>query len=243
MKHALRGAMMGGGKKGPTARDYVQDGLIAMWDGIENAGWGVCDNSAQYWTDLVRPSFTERFNLSASDIWMNDGLSTKSSHIIGGGGNSYYFYDYGNPATPEDWQFEIALSIGEVKQAGGVIINWRRSTTGPLTISTAWTYLRFTGGSNGIYGSDNASYSIADRLGDSFAATFSMKYGDKNLYCDGSLARTDFTKQLGDSLAHPFEIGNGGQDMVIKCIRIYNRSLTSAEISANYAVDKARFNI
>jgi len=24
-----------------SARDYVQDGLIAMWDGIENAGWGV----------------------------------------------------------------------------------------------------------------------------------------------------------------------------------------------------------
>ena len=24
----------------PTARDYVQNGLVAMWDGIENAGWG-----------------------------------------------------------------------------------------------------------------------------------------------------------------------------------------------------------
>ena len=24
----------------PTARDYVQDELVAMWDGKENAGWG-----------------------------------------------------------------------------------------------------------------------------------------------------------------------------------------------------------
>lgn len=23
----------------PTAKNYVQDGLVAMWDGIENAGW------------------------------------------------------------------------------------------------------------------------------------------------------------------------------------------------------------
>ena len=29
----------------PTARDYVQDGLVAMWDGIENAGWGVHDTT------------------------------------------------------------------------------------------------------------------------------------------------------------------------------------------------------
>lgn len=27
-------------KSGYTAKDYVQDGLVAMWDGIENAGWG-----------------------------------------------------------------------------------------------------------------------------------------------------------------------------------------------------------
>ena len=37
----------------PTARDYVQDGLIAMWDGIENAGWGVHDASAATWKDIV----------------------------------------------------------------------------------------------------------------------------------------------------------------------------------------------
>ena len=37
----------------PTARSYVQDGLVAMWDGIENAGWGVHDNNATNWVDLV----------------------------------------------------------------------------------------------------------------------------------------------------------------------------------------------
>jgi hypothetical protein len=37
----------------PTARDYVQDGLIAMWDGIENAGWGTHDPNATEWKDLM----------------------------------------------------------------------------------------------------------------------------------------------------------------------------------------------
>ena len=40
-------------KSGYTAKDYVQDGLIAMWDGIENAGWGVHDTNATVWKDLV----------------------------------------------------------------------------------------------------------------------------------------------------------------------------------------------
>lgn len=34
------------------AGQYVQDGLIGQWDGIENAGRGVHDPSASVWTDL-----------------------------------------------------------------------------------------------------------------------------------------------------------------------------------------------
>lgn len=38
---------------GISARSYIQDGLIAMWDGIENAGYGKRDTSLKYWLDLV----------------------------------------------------------------------------------------------------------------------------------------------------------------------------------------------
>ena len=37
----------------PTARDYVQDGLIAMWDGIENAGCGVHTSDKSSLRELV----------------------------------------------------------------------------------------------------------------------------------------------------------------------------------------------
>lgn len=29
-----------GGDSSYTASDYIQDGLAALWDGIENVGWG-----------------------------------------------------------------------------------------------------------------------------------------------------------------------------------------------------------
>ena len=37
----------------PTAADYVQEGLMALFDGIENAGYGVHDDSIEYWKDLT----------------------------------------------------------------------------------------------------------------------------------------------------------------------------------------------
>ena len=36
-----------------TAADYVQDGLVCMWDAIENVGWGVHDDTATHWTELI----------------------------------------------------------------------------------------------------------------------------------------------------------------------------------------------
>ena len=37
----------------PTASDYVQDGLVAMFDGIENAGWGLHDDAVTTPYELV----------------------------------------------------------------------------------------------------------------------------------------------------------------------------------------------
>ena len=47
-----KGICLGSGSV-PTVSDYVQDGLLAMWDGIDNAGVGVHDDNAQYWVELV----------------------------------------------------------------------------------------------------------------------------------------------------------------------------------------------
>lgn len=38
---------------GKTAKSYIQDGLIHMWDGIENAGFGVHEDNPIAWKDLI----------------------------------------------------------------------------------------------------------------------------------------------------------------------------------------------
>lgn len=36
-----------------TAADYIQDGLVNLWDAVENAGWGEHVDYSTSWTDLV----------------------------------------------------------------------------------------------------------------------------------------------------------------------------------------------
>ena len=43
------GMMVSSGWQNP----YITDGLVAMWDGEWNAGWGVHDAAATTWKDLV----------------------------------------------------------------------------------------------------------------------------------------------------------------------------------------------
>ena len=58
----------------PTARDYVQDGLVAMWIGTENAGWGVCDTNAQTFVNLVGDG--------AYDLHLTDGTSWEGGGMV-----------------------------------------------------------------------------------------------------------------------------------------------------------------
>ena len=217
-----------------TARDYVQDGLIAMWDGIENAGWGTHDANAQYWTDLMRPNSVDK--LSASGSWGNDYLSLTVSSTLPG----TYFAD----ASPTNHTFEFCFSIPEVKQSEGYILCWHSAGSGPFSINTAWGYLRFTGGGTGDYGNDNASYNLKPYLGSRFNGQFSVLFTLDQLYAFGEIARQDFPVAASTSTAHRFVIASAGQGIIeYNSIRIYNRSLTADEIAHNYAVDKLRFNL
>jgi len=232
----LRNAMMAG-KRLPTAKDYVQDGLVAMWDGIENAGWGVHDQEATTWTDLMRPDAASKLSVPSGSTWTDDALNLTTE--ITTLPPSYF-----DSISAARYTFEVVFTIPEIRQAGGAMLIWRNNMTGPLSISTAWQYLRFTGGGNGEYGSDTQSFSIKNRIGESFTASMSVLVAENKLFVDGSLARSVFPVKYGTSAAHRFYLAPGGQSSVLyRQIRIYSRALTADEIAHNYAIDKERFNL
>ena len=226
-------------KSGYTAKDYVQDGLIAMWDGIENAGWGVHDPNSTVWKDCV-----------------NGELMTK---ILGDGGS----VSFGNLSVDISLGYLIPqnkIQIINVINTGQCtvecvckstnfgqtdsrqsIANFARSYNRKLCIYTPrnikenWTV---------FWGQDNyleieksrtkkGLFSISCQAG-SIGLFYNSQHVGTLLETVGGAEECFFGRSI--------EGIDTSTSMSWDSIRIYNRAITSDEIAANYAIDKARFN-
>lgn len=61
---------------GVSAKSYVQDGLIAQWDGIENIGYGRHDGASIIWVDLIgnRTATLTEHGAFSDDALVSDGI-------------------------------------------------------------------------------------------------------------------------------------------------------------------------
>lgn len=59
----------------PTVSNYVEEGLLGMWDGIENDGLGIHNPTLSGWKDLSRNGFTMwKVNSNYTQLWGDDCL-------------------------------------------------------------------------------------------------------------------------------------------------------------------------
>ena len=252
-------AKSGGGV--PNARDYVQDGLIAMWDGIENAGWGVHNANAPVWKDLIGGVGDMHFFVSG------DGTRTETGKHMSNDGMFYYSDGTDMAAAPDSNGilpnvFGGNFTIEYFRKARNDLIysqtyglSWINTTycTDYITISYA-TWLRNLsvnvgdlnnkiklGALNTIV--DRGSHSllilngeeIKDVYNEKGSAIFYDSRGDH--FGNGNMSFRVFSNWIGVNNSNP-SVGIG-----VGRIAIYNRDLTSIEIAENYAIDKARFGL
>ena len=215
-----RNAMAAGGKL--SAKSYVQDGLVAMWDGIENAGWGVHDPNATVWKDLV----------GNKDITLAGGIFDANALICSG-------LQYGghNDNIVEAAQIELIATAKEYKRRC-----WIASTGQAI----GKKYSGFVGWYDrglcfGIFDTVR-SVSLETPISYSFAV------GTHNTYENSMLVETTTSSDLTPQAARGICVVVGGmKNRPLACdiysFRLYSRALTTAEIAANYAVDKARFEM
>lgn len=225
-------------KGGYTAKSYVQDGLIAMWDGIENAGWGVHDDNVTNWVSLVgNYTATKRGNIS---------YNANSVVFPQGAGN--YFSTNTNFGRPSDYTFEICFkrtsdaalysSLFSAVEGGGT--GWQASSKDWFTIGKpGGGYYPNLIGTDFDIGTKKTLTGIASTIDGKM-----LVYVDKTLfdYRDDYVGTRwggynfNIGVDAGDERSQNF-VGN------FYSIRVYSRALTAAEIAANYAVDAARFNL
>ena len=238
------------GKSEPTARDYVQTGLVAMWDGIENAGWGAHDPNATTWNDLSGNGHDGTFlgTIGTNYAWESDAFVRKSYNFQGGFGeidlsaqmlaaakSATFTVEVvtGAPFSSNNWQAQI-FNLCQSGQGynNGLVAFYRKENNGEVGQVYSTTYA----------GSGSAFLSPIDVT----ASVSCVLDGSTNdWYIDGVLKNSmaitpDST--IGSVLAR---LGSSAYAFAgrYKSYRIYSCALTAAEIAANYAIDKARFNL
>ena len=251
---AARQIFLGRGAGGGWTNPYVTDGLVAMWDGEWNAGGGVHDGSATTWADLSGNGYDGtlaaaqlgiayswesnafvRYNMGANGMWTPIDISdrmlsaaqsaTFSVQIVTGapvGSDSWtsQIFNLARTAT-EGWSNGITAFRrnevnGQCSSFGGPLYGTSESFTVTPNDATSSVSLVLLGATIALYdGTRLVGNKVASITPDATIAGVFARLGSSNYAYRGRYMR----------------------------YAIYNRALTAAEVAANYAIDKARFNL
>lgn len=220
-----------------TAADYIQDGLIAMWDGIENDGYGIHNPDKIGWQDLSGNNFNlNRVNSAYTQIWEDDCL-VLDGLARGNGVLSRSSSDFASSvrtiecicSANASGSVQGILNLGNGAKSGvGVssdgYIACKDVSSMSLFATTAYAAWTFDGNlanvnPNYIYVNGQSSDAISKSMG------VSSMYLGKTMVI-GQLYQSSF-KYIGK----------------IHRIALYSRQLSSTEIQHNYRIDKVRFNL
>lgn len=219
-------------KSGYTAKDYVQDGLIAMWDGIENAGWGVHDPNATVWKDLGPNGFDLTIKNSYAAFDENAlSFDCKDSTDYAAGLSAF---DNSNVKAVEIVFVGNGIGTGG-GTAGAILSLYDMISVGFASVRTGDNGVGFGAYSENVTGNiilpNNSTTSMSIRRG-----VLASWNGNTN-YINSGVSQGDVVGVL--AVGNLYGIKRGGKGKVMS-IRMYDREI---DPSANYAIDKARFNL
>ena len=216
-----------------TAKDYIPDGLVALVDGIDNAGWGKHTDELKYVNLVTGGQFTLPNNGNA--VWGENCLKILESGDRASGlqtGFSFSARTLGITSEAQENTIECALRAYD--------------TNFPL-VSFDGAFGRHLGtpSSGAFQGSVSSAY-----LPDSNYFQWSVNGDIRKKYISAVVVQENFegffwnNREVygGDSFRFGYTY-NTVCKSDIHCARIYNRVLTAEEIAHNYEIDKARFNL
>jgi hypothetical protein len=220
---------------GETTRNYVQDGLLACWDGVENAGRHCHASSASIWKDVVGG---REFALTGVTVGADRMVfaGTASSYGTLNAANTAATFEKAKNGTVE---IVYASSTGTGNQVilqstttSGISLGINNATLLIVHSSKVTPKIAYSSGiaTNSVaLRYDNGSFSSA--LVNGSAAT--MDSSSTTYWGGADTATTTIGTRTSKASAH-----FAGS---IYCIRVYGRQLTDAEIQANNTVDVSRF--
>ena len=249
----------------PTAADYVQDGIVAFWDGIENVGWGTHDDTATEWQSLVSnstiplaaPTWTDTYLSINSDF--GNAIKENSIKPIADLGAAYslsngftveYIYRRNSfNGWTGGYIFIFCMSSGSMASytSGGYKLAVRapyNNLWGDSRFPTAW--IRNSTACVTEQTTQN-SYKATTRFVAQCDGLDLTAFRDDVLLGTGSVSSNNTVRWLHvngvlneNNWPNRYHYMHGGD---VFAIRVYNKALTEEELSYNYSIDKARFKL
>ncbi len=216
-----------------TSASYVQEGLVAQWDAIDNSGVGYHVPDAATWKDLA--------GTCDLAIWTGGSWTAAGTSLTVNKGSAR-----GNTATPAYRTIEVVCKV----TSSGTRANIMFYSGGS---ASSRKYALFTGnGTKAYFESDRNTPCITWTYDATAIRMMAATYGSAGtvdaVYRDGAAANDGTYKEgwgngdgnamIGDRHANGSNWPWYGE---IYTIRLYSTALTPEQIAANHAVDVARF--
>ena len=233
---------------------YITDGLVAMWDGIWNAGPGVHDPNATTWKDLVGDiDLSVNLNTAKSGArryrWTDNSLH---NYFSGGSEPASGAYAYGGDTASASAivSFEYVFNVnGSFTTAAGWVALYRGGQWSEIQPDRNRGHVSFAYGKP-AYPSSSATFAAPRSFCVQYASATSLDIN--SVYLDGARCTLSSTGwPARHTLSYAIMLGyssnpNSGYSCPIgDCFacRAYNRILSAEEVARNCAIDKMRFGL
>ena len=222
---------------GVAASSYVQNGLVACWDGIENAGAGVHNPAATVWKDIVGG-----YEFALTGVTVDADRMT-----FAGDATSYGILSAAGTTATFGVAMNGTLEIVYVSRNGAS--NQMLLQT-PSSVGTAFGFFKngndyciypYSGsGGPPAFPFDSGSVTNSVSVRFTSGAPVSAMANGTDVPSQGRKGAWTTTGEV-TTLGTRTSKANYHFPGSIYCIRLYNRKLTNSEIAANHAIDQLRF--
>ena len=233
-----------------TADSYIQDGLIAQWDGIDNAGTGTHDPNATTWKELKGDLATTAtaltfingnaayFNGTPDTGTMIEGVFPEAIDAISNGNFTVDLYF--KPIEYKQYAGIFHFGVNGADRYFSLSADYNASP-GVTSVIGSFQYKRnhwdAANGYSGAYVPLNESHHIGCMA----------NLNSHTILVDGDTISTHSGGNYTTSATKKFQFGkymnqSARAKMELFGVRFYNRVLSSHEIAHNVAVDNMRFN-
>ena len=224
------------GEQLPSSADYVQDGLLVQWDGIDNAGTGVHNPSATTWKNLAGGGYD--LTLTENGSWNAEGRALVVNGVSA----------VADGVTPEYKTIEVVCK--RTSSSGRIMFHSGLKTRFVLFDADGGNQRAYFSGDTADNQSTVTKYVKQPFLG-SEIDFFAGRYDDDGKVTD---VFKDANQREDGARGNNWGVGTGitiggrvntsnpyswyGE---VYAIRLYNRRLTKSELACNHRIDCKRF--